>query len=180
MLIAQQKRKENIAEYLLYMWQVEDIIRAFNFDMDVLKANVINRYEVDEEMRLAIGTWYSDLMDMMRLEGVKESGHLQINNNVLKDLEELSSFMLVDREELAYQQAFFKASQDLFLISQKSGISVEKPIALAFNATYGILTMKLKKQEISKETMESSVRIQKVLAILSHRFHNPKIQEEED
>ena len=119
-------------------------------------------------------------MDMMRLEGVKESGHLQINNNVLKDLEELSSFMLVDREELAYQQAFFKASQDLFLISQKSGISVEKPIALAFNATYGILTMKLKKQEISKETMESSVRIQKVLAILSHRFHNPKIQEEED
>ena len=60
MLIAQQKRKENIAEYLLYMWQVEDIIRAFNFDMDVLKANVINRYEVDEEMRLAIDTRYSD------------------------------------------------------------------------------------------------------------------------
>ena len=27
MIIAQQKRKENIAEYLLYMWQVEDMIR---------------------------------------------------------------------------------------------------------------------------------------------------------
>ena len=28
MKIASQKRKENIAEYLLYMWQIEDIIRA--------------------------------------------------------------------------------------------------------------------------------------------------------
>ena len=34
MIIARQKRKENIAEYLLYMWQVEDLIRANKFDMD--------------------------------------------------------------------------------------------------------------------------------------------------
>ena len=32
MIIARQKRKENIAEYLLYMWQVEDLIRANKFD----------------------------------------------------------------------------------------------------------------------------------------------------
>ena len=29
MIIARQKKQENIAEYLLYMWQIEDIIRAF-------------------------------------------------------------------------------------------------------------------------------------------------------
>lgn len=28
MITASQKRKENIAEYLLYMWQIEDLIRA--------------------------------------------------------------------------------------------------------------------------------------------------------
>ncbi len=27
MFVASQKRKENIAEYLLYMWQIEDIDR---------------------------------------------------------------------------------------------------------------------------------------------------------
>ena len=27
MFIAQELRKNNIAEYLLYMWQVEDVIR---------------------------------------------------------------------------------------------------------------------------------------------------------
>ncbi|MDE7144362.1 MAG: DUF4924 family protein, partial [Muribaculaceae bacterium] len=34
MIIASEKRKNNIAEYLLYMWQIEDIIRANNLDID--------------------------------------------------------------------------------------------------------------------------------------------------
>ena len=34
MIVAKQKRKEKIAEYLLYMWQVEDLIRANQFDID--------------------------------------------------------------------------------------------------------------------------------------------------
>jgi hypothetical protein len=33
MITASQKRKENIAEYLLYMWQIEDIIRANGLDL---------------------------------------------------------------------------------------------------------------------------------------------------
>ena len=41
MIVAKQKRKENIAEYLLYMWQVEDLIRANQFDIDSIRRNVI-------------------------------------------------------------------------------------------------------------------------------------------
>ena len=36
MIIAKQKRRENIAEYVLYMWQLEDLIRAYNFDIDAM------------------------------------------------------------------------------------------------------------------------------------------------
>ena len=49
MITASQKRKENIAEYLLYMWQIEDIIRANGLDMDKIKSNIIDRYPADEE-----------------------------------------------------------------------------------------------------------------------------------
>ena len=45
MIIARRKRKENIAEYLLYMWQVEDLIRANNFDMDSIRRTVVDRYD---------------------------------------------------------------------------------------------------------------------------------------
>jgi len=34
MFITQQKKKENIAKYILYMWQIEDVIRAYNFDIE--------------------------------------------------------------------------------------------------------------------------------------------------
>jgi len=43
MLVASQKRKENIAEYLLYMWQMEDIVRAFNLDIERIRQNIIDR-----------------------------------------------------------------------------------------------------------------------------------------
>lgn len=45
------KRKENIAEYLLYMWQVEDLIRANNFDMDSIRRTVVDRYDQPDDIK---------------------------------------------------------------------------------------------------------------------------------
>lgn len=42
MIIASQKKKENIAEYLLYMWQIEDIIRAYGLDIDQIQKHIID------------------------------------------------------------------------------------------------------------------------------------------
>ena len=77
MIIARQKRKENICEYLLYMWQVEDLIRANHFDMDEIRDKVIARYNQPDEVKEEIARWYEELIEMMRSEGVKESGHIQ-------------------------------------------------------------------------------------------------------
>ena len=49
MFISQQLRKTNIAEYVLYMWQVEDIIRAYNCDLTRIKKEYIARFDLDEE-----------------------------------------------------------------------------------------------------------------------------------
>ncbi len=178
MLIAQQKKKENIAEYLIYMWQVEDIIRAFQLDMEQIRQFIIDKYEVDEDTKNAIYTWYNELIDMMRIEGVKEKGHLQINRNVLAQLEELSHELLQSRKELNYQQLFFKASQDLAEMGKKSNISLEKPIEIAFNFLYGVLTMRLKKQEISQATLDSQKRVQELIAALAYKFHHPPKDDE--
>ena len=51
MVIAQLKRQENIAEYLLYLWQVEDLLRACDLDIDRVEKTVISRYDVDENTR---------------------------------------------------------------------------------------------------------------------------------
>ena len=38
MITASVKKRENIAEYLLYMWQIEDIIRAYGLDPDRIQS----------------------------------------------------------------------------------------------------------------------------------------------
>ena len=48
MIIAQQKRSENIAEYLIYMYQIEDMIRANKLDLDCPKLLRFNELSQDE------------------------------------------------------------------------------------------------------------------------------------
>ena len=83
MFIAQKLKQTNIAEYLIYMWQIEDIIRAAGCDIDKLKSSFISQYQIDEEEKAKLTQWYDDLIGMMRVEGVMEKGHLQINKNVI-------------------------------------------------------------------------------------------------
>ena len=87
MIIAQKKRKENIVEYLLYMWQVEDLIRAAGVSPEGIEQLLLPRYDVDEEKRAEIRSWYLELIEMMRTEGKVQSGHLDVNRIVLMQLE---------------------------------------------------------------------------------------------
>ena len=94
MFTAKQLREENIAEYLLYMWQLEDIFRACRFDIETVRQRIVDNYPTDEDTKAAMLQWYGDLMDMMRIEGVKEKGHIQINKNVVIQLTDLHQMLL--------------------------------------------------------------------------------------
>ncbi|MCF0235332.1 MAG: DUF4924 family protein, partial [Bacteroidaceae bacterium] len=50
MLIARELQNKNRAEYLLYMWQVEDIIRSYGADIDKLNENYLSQFGVDETL----------------------------------------------------------------------------------------------------------------------------------
>lgn len=108
MIIAKQKRKENIAEYLLYMWQVEDLIRANHFDIDSIRRTVISQYDQPDEVKEEIARWYEELIEMMRSEGVMEKGHIQLNKNVIITLTDLHLRLLKSPKEMIYGAAYYK------------------------------------------------------------------------
>ena len=97
MIIAQQTRKENIAEYLLYLWQVEDLLRACHLDIDTVDQAVIARYDVDDKTRHEIREWYESLIQMMEMENVRERGHIRVCHNVLIRLNDLHLQLLADQ-----------------------------------------------------------------------------------
>ncbi|MDE5611902.1 MAG: DUF4924 family protein, partial [Odoribacter sp.] len=75
MLIAREKKKSNIAEYILYMWQIEDMLRAMGLDIRQVDEHVVSAFQSDERTRQEIRDWYDNLIAMMRQEKVEQKGH---------------------------------------------------------------------------------------------------------
>ena len=84
MFVAQQLRQKNIAEYLLYMWQVEDTIRAFGCSLSRIRREYVDRFDYTDEQKEEETDWFGNLIRMMNQEGCREHGHLQINKTNAK------------------------------------------------------------------------------------------------
>ena len=171
MIIASQKHKENIAEYLLYMWQIEDIIRANGLDIDKIKANVIDRFELTDSQRKEMTEWYESLIDMMRREGVEKSGHLQLNKNVIIQLTDLHLALLKDSRFPDYTAEFYKTLPYIVELRSKAGDTPAGEIETCFNALYGMLMLRLQSKEITPETRDAVAQISKFLSILARDYN---------
>ena len=62
MFVAQELRKKNIAEYLLYMWQVEDTIRAFDCSLRRIRDEWVSRFDYTEEQKEEELDWFGNLI----------------------------------------------------------------------------------------------------------------------
>lgn len=168
MITASVKKKENIAEYLLYMWQIEDLIRANLLDIDKIQTTIIDQYkDLTDQQRKEMREWYESLIDMMRKEGVVEKGHLQINKNVIIQLDDLHRQLLNDPKFATYSAQFYHTLPIIVEIRAKSGDNKSGEIETCFNALYGILLLRLQGKEISEETSKAVAQVSKFLAVLS-------------
>ena len=171
MFIASQKKRENIAEYLLYMWQIEDLIRASQLDIEKIEAGIISQYtQLDEPRRKELREWYESLIDMMRREGVAEKGHLQLNKNVILQLDDLHRRLLADSKFADYSAEFYKTLPYIVELRAKSGEEKAGEIETCFNLLYGLLMLRLAKKEISEDTLLASKQVSKFLALLSKYY----------
>lgn len=171
MFIASQKKRENIAEYLLYMWQIEDLIRANLLDIEKIQENIIDKYtSLNEQQKKELKEWYESLIDMMKREGVAEKGHLQINKNVLIQLNDLHRRLLADKKFADYETEFYKTLPYIVELRTKAGEEKNDELETSFNALYGILMLRLAGKEISDSTKEALTQITRFLALLSKYY----------
>ena len=170
MIIAEQKRKENIAEYLLYMYQVEDMIRANQLDLDRIEQTLISQFEVSYELKREMREWYKTLITMMQEEQKQEAGHLGILENTAEQLSELHHQILNQGIDMAYKGVYEKAKPHIEALRMRSGHGKESDIQVALNGLYGLLILKLKKTAITRETTLAFDTIRELVAELSARY----------
>ena len=173
MIIAQKLRETNRAEYLLYMWQVEDLVRVYGLDADRIATEYVARFELDETTRKATEQWYADICQMMREEGLTQQGHLQICKNTLSALEELHQNLLGSEKFPYYRQMYYKVLPYIVELRSKSPDPDKQPSELetCFNALYGVMMLRLQKKDISPETAAAIKDIGTLTGQLSDYFN---------
>ena len=169
-------KEHSISEYLLYMWQVEDLIRANGCDIGSLKQTVVAAYNLPEEQRAELTEWYANLVEMMHLEGVEQGGHLQINKNVIITLTDLHLRLMHSQKFPFYQAAYYQALP--FIVELRSKGGHNKPeLESCFDALYGVWMLRLSRKEMSNETTAAVADIVKFVGILSDYYAKEKIGE---
>ena len=167
MFVSRELRKKNIAEYLLYMWQVEDLLRANELSMDKISASLIAPYGLPQEQSRELYEWYANLVEMVRLEDVKDSGHLQINKNVIIMLVDLHLRLLKSPKVPFYSAAYYKALPFIVEFRNKSNGREKNEIENCFDALYMVWMMRLQKRQVSEQTLEATAEISKFISMLS-------------
>ena len=169
MIIARQKRRENIAEYLLYLWQVEDLLRACKLDIDTVEKTIISRYDVDQKTRHEIKEWYESLIKMMELENVRERGHIRVCHNVLIRLNDLHQQLLADQGRFPDYHADYYRTLPYIVQLRATLPDEERPSELetCFNALYGVMMLHLQGKEISQDTAAAISQISHFIGLLA-------------
>lgn len=174
MLIARRTKETNIAEHVIYMFQVEDLIRANNLDINQIVERVIGPQITDEALAVEYRTWYEGLIKQMKQERLDSKGHTSDINEILMELLLLHNTLINISKEKKYLAVFETAFPVLKDFQQKSNSGDLNLIEVGFNALYGKMILKLKGVEISQASEDGFQAISQLLGTLAHYYKRMK------
>ena len=176
MFVAQELRKKNIAEYLLYMWQIEDTIRAFDCQLRRIRDEWVAQFDYDDAQKDEEIDWFGNLIRMMNQEGCREKGHLQINKVTMQTLIELHEQLLQSTKFPFYNAEYYKVLPFIVELRNRGANKDEHEIVTCFNALYGVMLLRLQKKEISPDTAHAVSEITTFVGMLSDYYHKDKTE----
>jgi len=164
MFIAQKLRSQSVSAYLIYMYQVEDLIRAYGLDADRIAAEYLPRFGYDGQMKQA-KEWYESLVRMMKEEGKVETGHVQVVQNTLELLEDHHKELLADTDEQDYRAAYYKALPHIVALRTQGNNKDKKEMENCIDALYGATLLKMQGKELSAGTQAALKPISELLRL---------------
>ncbi len=169
--VAESKKSQNIAEYLIYMYQMEDLIRSYQGDRAEMDRFVVSKYPVPEDEKIDISSWFADLSNQMKTEAIIDKGHLSELNKLVNELAEIHWKLL--KTDATYFETYSKAKPHILeAIVQAEGNPLGNEIQICLNGIYGLLLLRLLGKEVSGEQLKSAEAFGKVLSFLSLIYKN--------
>ncbi len=167
--IARQKRSENVAEYILYIWQLEDLLRAMQFSPEAVFTALVAPRDADDKWKLAALEWYMDIADLLEKEGKEESGHLDHTLHIIADMDDLHRTLMQQPAGREYRELFARLAPELPRLREMLGKDIGD-IELAFRALYAAMLYRIKgiKGAVADDV---TALVSPVVAKLAELFH---------
>lgn len=167
MYIAKKKRKENIAEYILYIWQLEDLFRALHFDNNLIYSQlVVPQTTLTDEQKEQTLFWYIDLINLIKSEGKSEKGHIEHSLHLIDDLNDLHLELLKLPAGKEYAAHYATVAADIAKLRTQVTEKGTSDIELCFKALYSVILLRLKNND--EDTQHTADVIEVVSPLIAH------------
>lgn len=166
--IAQAKRRENIAEYILYLWQLEDLLRALQFSPEAIHSQLVApRKDLPEERKSVLLMWYMDLANLLQQEGKEAKGHLEHTLHLIADLHDLHLQLLKLPAGAHYRETYAKLEPELPRLRAIVGNPGMNDTELCFRALYAAMLYRIKGESEKSAVTDTLKYISPVIAKLA-------------
>ncbi|MFI3265073.1 MAG: DUF4924 family protein [Rikenellaceae bacterium] len=163
---AQSLRKQNIAEYILYLWQLEDMFRALQFSPEAIYSQFVAPRNLDEQSSKILLTWYMELVDLLQREGKDEKGHLEHTLHLIADMHNLHLQLKELPVGARYRTLIARLDEVLPDLRAIFG-SDTSDTELAFRALYAAMLYRIKGDGTKGAVVDTIEYISPVIAELS-------------
>ena len=146
-----KNKRENIAEYILYLWQIEDYLRAFP-----------EQAEANAELH--------EIHEMMHREGITDSGHLRLAQNALQEMEQVHAELL--DQEAQYRAMIIRVQPALNILKSKTDRPTMSDVEACLILLYQIMMLRLQHKPVSEETAAVQQQATRLLQIISRAYYD--------
>ncbi|HOY28249.1 MAG TPA: DUF4924 family protein [Flavobacteriales bacterium] len=165
-----EKKRDNIASYVISMWHVEDLMRANAFDLNKVEELLIAPMDADERSKEEVRAWYTGIIHRMKEQGLERRGHLSEVEEVINELEFLHRTLDEVMNDQEYDALYEAAKPAISELQRQADDQAEGPITTCFTAIYGVMLLRAQGKEVSASTAEAETQMRKMLEYLSYHY----------
>jgi len=168
MVRAEQKKNENISEYIIHLYKTEDLLRTFEFDLNRINSQAIANIPVSNNEKKELILWYANLIEAMKIQKIEKFGHLNVVNDLISQLTSLHSSLLLNNSD--YKAIVSKAEPYIKEQIKTSNQTITNPIQICLNAIYGFLMLKLEGKTVTPNQQKMLEHFGDLLSFLSFKY----------
>jgi len=160
-----KQKKDNISEYIIQLYKDEDLVRAFDFDLEKIGNHVVNHLPISNIEKLPYVNYYEEMIEKMKAQNIEKSGHLKEANKLIIILESLHKDL--KKSDTEYQKIYKSTSPYINKNIVLSKHSITNEIQICINGIYGFLLLKLNGKKLDDSDREAVEFFGDLLSYLS-------------